>query len=88
VIWLLAFVWTVLELFNPEHVSTTLAVVGFRAYWLWWLAPLLVAHVLRDEKGTARCAIYVLLGVSDGRRDCWPAVQFVSPAGRRFLFVP
>ena len=34
VIWLLAFVWTVLELFNPEHASRTLAVIGFRAYWL------------------------------------------------------
>jgi len=79
VIWLLAFVWTVLELFNPEHASRTLAAIGFRAYWLWWIAPLLVAHVLRDEK-ERRGAIYVLLGVS-AVVAILAAVQFVSPAG-------
>ena len=79
VIWLLAFVWTVLELLNPEHGSRTLAAIGFRAYWLWWLAPLVVAHVLRDEK-ERRGAIYVLLGVSTVVAIV-AAVQFVSPAG-------
>src|ERR1043166_4532883 len=47
VIWVLGFVWTVLEVLNPEHGSATLAVIGMRAYWLWWIAPPLIAHVLR-----------------------------------------
>ena len=55
-----------------------LAAVGFRAYWLWWLAPSLVAHVLRDEK-ERRGAIYVLLAVSTVVAIV-AAVQFVSPA--------
>src|SRR3954451_170770 len=77
VIWVLAFVWTVLELFNPDHQSATLAAIGFRAYWLWWLAPALVAQVLRDEKERRR-AIYVLIGAAVVVA-AMAAVQFVSP---------
>src|SRR5438477_11845561 len=49
-IWVLGFVWTLLEVLNPEHGSTTLALIGLRAYWLWWIAPPLIAEVLREEK--------------------------------------
>src|SRR5689334_13516725 len=34
-----ALIWTLIEVFNPEQVSKPLALVGLRAYWLWWLAP-------------------------------------------------
>ena len=78
VIWLMGFMWTVLELVNPEHQSGTLAAIGFRAYWLWWLAPALVAYVLREEK-ERRHAIYILLAVSTVVAVV-AAMQFVSPA--------
>jgi hypothetical protein len=77
-IWVLAFVWTVLELLNPEHASATLAVIGIRAYWLWWIAPPLVAHVLRDPRDRQR-AVYVLLFTAAAVAT-FAAVQFVSPA--------
>jgi hypothetical protein len=77
IVWVLSFMWTVVELFNPEHQSATLALIGFRAYWLWWLAPALVAQVLRDEKERRR-AIYVLVGAA-GIVAAMAAVQFVSP---------
>jgi MFS family permease len=74
----MGFAWTLIEVFNPEHQSGTLAVIGFRAYWLWWLAPALVAQVLRDEKERRR-AIYFLLATSTVVA-AFAAVQFVLPA--------
>jgi hypothetical protein len=76
--WILGFIWTFLELLNPEHSSATLALVGLRAYWLWWIAPPLVAHVLRDPKDRQR-AIYVLLFTAAAVAT-FAAIQFVSPA--------
>src|SRR3569832_452345 len=32
----IGIVWTFVEMFNPAHLSFPLAVIGFRAYWLWW----------------------------------------------------
>jgi hypothetical protein len=78
VIWVLSFMWTVVEVFNPEHKSPTLALIGFRAYWLWWLAPALIAQVLRDEKERRR-AMYVLIGAA-AVVAAMAALQFVSPA--------
>jgi hypothetical protein len=78
VIWLLGFAWTIIEIFNPEHQSYVLAGIGFRAYWLWWLAPPLVAQVLRDEKERRR-AIYVLLGTA-AVVALFAVIQFLSPA--------
>ncbi len=78
IIALIALAWTVLELFNPEHQSVVLAAVGFRAYWLWWLAPPLIAHVLREPKERSR-AIYVLLATS-AVVAILAAVQFAAPA--------
>ena len=77
-IWILGFIWTILELLNPEHGSATLAVIGLRAYWLWWIAPPLVAHVLRDPRDRQR-AIYVLL-FAGAVVAAFAAIQFVSPA--------
>jgi len=77
-IWLLGFGWTVLEAVNPEHQSGTLAIIGLRAYWLWWIAPLIVAQVLRNEKDR-RQAIYVLLGTSVAVA-AFAVLQFISPS--------
>jgi hypothetical protein len=62
-IWLLALVWTVLELFNPELASLSLGFIGLRAYWLWWFAPFVIAGVLQNPN-TKRYAILVLVIVS------------------------
>src|SRR6185437_8414794 len=35
--------WTAIEMLNPSHQSWMLALIGFRAYWLWWLAPPVIA---------------------------------------------
>jgi hypothetical protein len=78
VIWLLGFAWTVIELFNPAQTSGVLAAIGFRAYWLWWIAPPLIAHVLRDAKDRRR-AIYVLL-FTGAAVATFAAIQFVAPS--------
>jgi len=44
----LAVLWTFVEIINPDQASITLGLLGFRAYWLWWFAPLIVASVLLD----------------------------------------
>lgn len=75
---LIALVWTFLELFNPDHQSVVLGAIGFRAYWLWWLAPPLIAHVLREPKERTR-AIYALLATS-AIVAILAAVQFAAPA--------
>jgi hypothetical protein len=75
---LVALAWTFLQLFNPEHRSVVLAAIGFRAYWLWWLAPALIAHVLREPKERVR-AIYGLLATS-AVVAVLAAVQFAAPA--------
>jgi hypothetical protein len=72
-----AVVWTVLEMFNPEHQSLTLGLIGLRAYWLWWLAPVLVATSLRHSAHKTK-AIYALLVISSVVAIL-AAVQFASP---------
>ena len=54
IIWVLGFLWTLIEVANPEHESATLALIGLRAYWLWWLAPPVIATVLRDARERRR----------------------------------
>ena len=44
----LAIFWTFAELINPDQRSLLLGLLGLRAYWFWWLAPLVVASVLLD----------------------------------------
>src|SRR5437868_3637914 len=50
VAWIVGLVWTLIELFNPEQQSFVLGVIGLRAYWLWWVAPPLLATALLNEK--------------------------------------
>lgn len=78
VAWLAAFVWTLIEVFNPEQQSKILALIGLRAYWLWWLAPPVIASVLQNAKQKER-AIYALLILAVGVAAL-AAVQFASPA--------
>ena len=77
-VWICAFAWTFIEMFNPEHQSLSLALIGIRAYWLWWLAPLLIATVLRNER-TKRHALYILVALTVGI-SALAAAQFASPA--------
>ncbi len=44
----LAILWTFAEIINPDQQSFLLGLLGVRAYWFWWIAPLLVASVLLD----------------------------------------
>ncbi len=73
----IAFVWTVAELFNPEHQSFVLGLIGLQAYWLWWVAPPVIASVLQVKRQKDR-AIYALLAVSIVVAGL-AAVQFASP---------
>jgi hypothetical protein len=72
-----AFAWTVMEVFNPEQAHLGLAVVGLRSYWLWWLAPLVVASALESaaERRVALPALVVVTAVVVG----YAAVQFAAP---------
>ena len=74
----LSIIWTVLQVFNPEQKSAILALIGLRAYWLWWLAPMLVAHVLREPRERLR-AIYVLI-VTSAVVSLFAILEFFVPA--------
>jgi hypothetical protein len=76
--WILGLVWTAVELLNPKQQSWLLGLIGMRAYWLWWLAPPVIAGMLLREKQKRR-AIYLLLAMAVGV-SILAAVQFVSPA--------
>jgi hypothetical protein len=54
----LAIFWTFAELFNPKQLSVLLGVLSIRAYWFWWVAPLVVASVLSDPV-VRRKAVYL-----------------------------
>lgn len=45
-----AVFFTVMQCFNPEHTSLAMGVVGLRAYWLWFLAPPVIASALADAR--------------------------------------
>ena len=76
--WLGGFVWTLIELANPDQASVPLGVLGVRAYWLWWFAPPIIANVLRQAEHK-RKAIYVLLTMAIGI-SALASYQFASPA--------
>ena len=73
-----AILWTLAEIFNPESKSFVLALIGFRAYWLWWIAPLVIANVMQDRREKER-AIYGLMVLAIGV-SALAAAQFASPA--------
>jgi hypothetical protein len=54
-----AFGWTLIQLANPEHLSPILGVLGVRAYWLWWLAPLAIVTALRGSKDIENAMLVV-----------------------------
>jgi hypothetical protein len=74
----MAIGWTVIELANPRQASWVLGLIGLRAYWLWWIAPPIIAGVLQNET-TRRRAIYVLVGVA-AMVSILAVFQFASPA--------
>src|SRR5580765_2447988 len=43
VVWVTALLWTVIEFVNPELTNRQLGLIGLRAYWLWWIAPFVIA---------------------------------------------
>jgi hypothetical protein len=73
----LAIAFTILQVFNPEQKSSLLAVIGLRAYWLWWAAPMLVAHVVREPRERLR-AIYVLI-VTSAVVSLFAVLEFLIP---------
>jgi hypothetical protein len=77
-VWTIGFVWTVIELFNPSQLSLPLALMGLRAYWLWWMAPPLIASVLQNPTHKKR-AIYVLVFMAIGI-SALAMAQFAAPA--------
>jgi hypothetical protein len=76
-VWLIGFLWTVVELLNPAQESFALGLVGLRGYWLWWLAPVLIARLLQDRTQKRR-AIYILSGLAIGI-SMLAALQFAAP---------
>ena len=70
--------WTLLQMFNPDQSSVAFALLGFRAYWLWWVAPLVVGTVLLREKDRTRAltvmAVFAIIIAAFG------LVQFSLPA--------
>lgn len=69
--------WSVLEAFNPLQGSLVLAAIGLRAYWLWWVAPMLISSVLRTIE-VRRGAMYVFAGVA-GIVCFFAIAQFGAP---------
>src|SRR5580704_13354914 len=58
-----AMVWTAVEIFNPDQESFALGLVGLRSYWLWWLAPPVIANALQRSK-VKRQAIHVIAAMA------------------------
>jgi hypothetical protein len=77
VAWVVAAIWTVGQILNPEHQSIALGFVGLRAYWLWWIAPFVIASALEREKNKRR-AVYVLLVFATGIA-AFASAQFAAP---------
>jgi len=74
---IIAFVWTVAEVFNPQQQSFVLALIGLRSYWLWWIAPGIIAMALRDtrDKDRAIYGLLILVAIVSG----FAVIQFASP---------
>jgi hypothetical protein len=75
---LLAVLWSGLQVFQTwQAAALPLGVLGFRAYWLWWLAPPVVANVLMVP-WVRRRAIFTLAAVASVVA-IFAVVQFGSP---------
>jgi len=73
-----AISWTLVQMANPEQRSMVLAILGLRSYWLWWLAPLVVATALRKERDWQ--AAGVMLGVVSLIAGLYAMIQFEYPS--------
>jgi hypothetical protein len=78
IVWMVGFVWTVAEVFNPDQQNLLLGFMGLRSYWLWWSAPVIIAGVLQHRELKDR-AIYALV-LMCGFVSLIAAIQFASPA--------
>lgn len=74
----LAILWTFGQLINPEQLSLPLGLLGLRAYWFWWVAPLVVASVLSDRV-VRRKAVYLQAMVATVVA-LFAVLQFGAPA--------
>jgi hypothetical protein len=72
-----AILWTVVEVLNPEQQSVALGLVGLRSYWLWWIAPFVLATILRSDEQRKR-AFYVLIAITTGI-SVMAVLQFNAP---------
>jgi hypothetical protein len=70
--------WTLIEVFNPSQAHLGLALIGLKSYWLWWMAPLVVASALRTAADRG-AALRILIGVT-AVVVAYAVVQFASPA--------
>jgi hypothetical protein len=75
----LAIVWTVLQLFNPAQLSFSVGLLGLRSYWLWWIAPLVIARALQKEEDRRRCVL--ILGLLSIGISLYASYQFSLPPG-------
>jgi hypothetical protein len=73
----LGIFWSAFQIFNPEQASYPLGLVGLRSYWLWWLAPVLIASVLMDP--AARKGAIIILAVVSGLVCFFAVTQFAAP---------
>jgi len=73
-----AFAWTVAQIFNPSQEHFLLAILGLRAYWLWWLAPVVVASAVVDTEDR-RAALRILTAIALVV-VAYAAYQFAAPA--------
>lgn len=75
---LLAFGWTIIQAFNPDAASVDFIILGLRSYWLWWMAPLVIATALTDS-GAQRIAV-VTISAYAIVISLYAALQFSLPA--------
>jgi hypothetical protein len=73
----LTMIWTVLEVANPYQGSLTLALIGLRSYWVWWLAPFLVATAVPLKADRNKVAM--VLAVLAIFISFYSAAQFAAP---------
>jgi len=77
VFWIGGFIFTLVELPNTATQSPVLGLIGLRAYWLWWIAPVVIAGFLEsptNRKQAIQVLAYLTIGIS-----VLAAFQFVSP---------
>jgi len=77
IVLILAMIWTWLEVFNPGHFGLDLALLGFRAYWFWWLAPFVIANVISSRRDRAIAS--ATMAVAAVLVAAYAAAQFASP---------